>query len=301
MKKAICIMLAVALMLSFAGCGKSEAVKAAENAIANIGEVTLQSEEAIQQAQKCFDILTEEEKAQVENRMTLADAKEAFEKAVADYKETVRLKNLESLKEVYIPLKEASEIVDHYGSDLIAAYNEGHNNTYKFKGTNLNGATRYLSTKLYLSYDDVLEGECYAYYVNWLSGDWNKDWLSKTEQERKDRRSAIATGTLFYMNSKAIEGACLATVIGAYRANGDVEKVEECAKQCETVYTGLKNEENLSEEITQLEGMTNSIRGFLELCDDPQGSLKEVEAAMNIFRKLIEDKITVLDSMLLNN
>ena len=47
MKKVISLFLVIVMCLSLVACGKSESVKAAEEAIAAIGEVTVDSGEAI--------------------------------------------------------------------------------------------------------------------------------------------------------------------------------------------------------------------------------------------------------------
>ena len=90
MKKVISLFLVIVMCLSLVACGKSEAVKAAEEAIAAIGEVTVDSGEAIANAEKYYNILTDAEKAEVENRMALVDAKEAFEKVRGEIIQTQR-------------------------------------------------------------------------------------------------------------------------------------------------------------------------------------------------------------------
>lgn len=50
MKRILSLLLALALCLPLCACGKTEATKAAENAIASIGEVSLDSFDAITQA-----------------------------------------------------------------------------------------------------------------------------------------------------------------------------------------------------------------------------------------------------------
>lgn len=79
MKRAISLVLVFVLCLSLCACGKSKPVKEAEAAIAAIGEVTIDSGEAIKNAEKLYGILTDAEKAKVDNRMTLVDAREAFD------------------------------------------------------------------------------------------------------------------------------------------------------------------------------------------------------------------------------
>lgn len=78
MKKIVAFLLAVALCLSVSGCGKSKAAKEAEAAIDAIGEVTIDSGDAIANAEKLYNILTDGEKADVDNRLVLVEAKEAF-------------------------------------------------------------------------------------------------------------------------------------------------------------------------------------------------------------------------------
>lgn len=84
MKKAmrpLALLLGLALLFSLAACGKSEYVKNAEALIAAIGEVSVESEEAIEAAEKAYDALTDEDKAKVENAPALPLARAALEKA----------------------------------------------------------------------------------------------------------------------------------------------------------------------------------------------------------------------------
>jgi len=78
MKRVISLVLVFALSLSLCACGKSKAAKEAEAAIDSIGEVTLDSGEAIKNAEKLYNILTDAEKADVDNRLALVDAQEKY-------------------------------------------------------------------------------------------------------------------------------------------------------------------------------------------------------------------------------
>ena len=84
MKKAISLLLALAMCLSLCACGKSKAAQEAQDAIAAIGTVTLDSEEAILYAEKLYGILTDNEKESVENRLTLVDAREEYDRLVQE-------------------------------------------------------------------------------------------------------------------------------------------------------------------------------------------------------------------------
>lgn len=83
MKKAVIFIVSIVLCVSLCVCGKSEAVKSAEDAISAIGEVSVDSGDAIANAEKLYGILTDTEKEKVENRLTLVEAREQFEKSEA--------------------------------------------------------------------------------------------------------------------------------------------------------------------------------------------------------------------------
>lgn len=79
MKKCGIVVLIVLLTaVLFSGCGKTEAVKAAEKLIASIGEVDLESGDVISDAREAFDALTEEEQGKVKNTKKLEKAEETY-------------------------------------------------------------------------------------------------------------------------------------------------------------------------------------------------------------------------------
>ena len=78
MKRAVSILLVLAMVFSLCACGKSKAVTAAEELIATIGEVTDQSGEAIQTAEEAVAALSVEEKEQVETLAQLTAAREKY-------------------------------------------------------------------------------------------------------------------------------------------------------------------------------------------------------------------------------
>lgn len=105
--------LLISLML--VGCGKSEAVKNAEEAIAAIGEITIESGEAIKNAEKFYNILTDSEKSEVENRMALVEAQEAFETMKSELV-------YENAKEAYEQLNEVAELCESGMDDIYGAW-----------------------------------------------------------------------------------------------------------------------------------------------------------------------------------
>ncbi len=107
-RKIISILFVLILVLSLISCGKSKDAAAAEKAISEIGEVTLDSEESILNAEKLFNILTDKEKESVENRIDLINARETFDK-LAEQKRIEEEELAEKLKlqEEYTRLSKA--------------------------------------------------------------------------------------------------------------------------------------------------------------------------------------------------
>ena len=77
MRKILLILLAIMLVLCLAGC-RGRDVKAAEQAIADIGEVSAESGEKIAAAQEAFSLLKEKDREKVSNAADLEHAEKAF-------------------------------------------------------------------------------------------------------------------------------------------------------------------------------------------------------------------------------
>lgn len=86
MKKYLVVIMAVLMALCLCACGKSEAVKAAEEKTAAIGEVTLDSEKRISAAEKAVEKLSDDELKQLDKAEELKKAREAYEELVLENK-----------------------------------------------------------------------------------------------------------------------------------------------------------------------------------------------------------------------
>lgn len=105
MKKLILILLTVALVLTLAACGKSKNVQAADDLIAAIGTVTLDSQTKIVAAELAVEALTDSERAQLENAATLAAARKIYDELVAAKKAQEEAEKLATLQ------KEAETVI----------------------------------------------------------------------------------------------------------------------------------------------------------------------------------------------
>ena len=134
MKKVVAWIVAFIICLSM-GCGgktpkKSEAVQSAEDAINAIGEITIDSNDAITKAEKLYGILTDTEKAQVSNRLELVEAREAFEKMQGEIV-------FENAKRVYEKLNHVADLCidgmdDIYGAWYFGIYKASKSTTSSF-------------------------------------------------------------------------------------------------------------------------------------------------------------------------
>lgn len=84
MKKILMLFLVACMCFTVLGCGKSKAVIEADNLIANIGEITLESKEKLQAAQQAVSNLASWQKKQLENAALLESAQDTYDKLVAE-------------------------------------------------------------------------------------------------------------------------------------------------------------------------------------------------------------------------
>ena len=82
MKKALSLLLALILCLSLCACGKSEAAQAVDEMILAIGDVSVDSKEAIFAAESAYLALDEKDKGAVEHYTVLTDAKASLKEVL---------------------------------------------------------------------------------------------------------------------------------------------------------------------------------------------------------------------------
>lgn len=97
MKRAISLALVFVLCLSLCACGKSKEVKNVEEMISAIGEVSLESREAIIVAQDAYALLEDTEKEKVSNIDVLNGAVSQYKTLAKEKVEDMRFKSLEIL------------------------------------------------------------------------------------------------------------------------------------------------------------------------------------------------------------
>lgn len=123
MKKIFFLVFIAITAFIFIACGKSEMVKAAETAIADIGDVTLESEDSIKKAESIFNSLTDREKEQVDNRIVLIDARNQYEKLL----EEQRLQIEEQKRQEALLAAEEEKKIDDGIQKAVDEFNEDMN------------------------------------------------------------------------------------------------------------------------------------------------------------------------------
>ena len=124
MKKFAVLLLAAALVLALCGCGKSDAAKAVEEKINAIGEVSLDSADAILAAEEAFGALSSDEKNQVENLNVLIYARQSYD----------RLAEEERLKPIPLTLYNYQQYLDISIIPSLGTRQRAYDNSYVFWG-----------------------------------------------------------------------------------------------------------------------------------------------------------------------
>ena len=91
MKKTVILLVALVMLLSLFGCGKSEEVLDLEEKINSIGEVTTDKATLINSALRAYAALDERKQEQVENYAVLLQAKETLYKLIEEAKKKITL------------------------------------------------------------------------------------------------------------------------------------------------------------------------------------------------------------------
>lgn len=135
MKKLLkCVLVSMMLMTLLVGCGKSEAAQTTDDLIMAIGEVTLESESAITSAQNSYDLLSAEEKEQVENYTVLQSAIIKLDELKEEFEKT----NLVGTWKGYLANYELIYVFKEDGTyNSSAGGVKGKPGTYEFDGTNI--------------------------------------------------------------------------------------------------------------------------------------------------------------------
>lgn len=276
MKKAISLILALAMCLLLCACGKSEAVLNVEELISAIGEVSIESKNAIDEAQKAFDALSTDEKAEVENYFILVESHDTFK----------QLKG----KEAYENIKAAWKIADKIGTGL---YNVWHGWVWE-KEEMVSQGLQFFADEASLSLEEIVEGFAARNYVNERFAKTGVNWNDISEADKEFYRDATVEAFKKASKAKQYVGMsdALSGTIYSFKLNGDLygaQTLLESAKQ------GLKELPVDYEYYSALKGFYTTTSALVDYCDSPSGSLDQYKVLLNDYRKEARDYMNDLD------
>lgn len=251
----------ISLLIAFAtltmlltGCGKSEAVKAAEEAITAIGEIDFDSGNTIANAEKLYNILTDSEKAEVSNRLELVEAREAFDKLQGEMV-------YNNAKEAFEKLNDVADLCIKGMDDIYGAWYFG-----IYKASDSNGSN---------VYDNMA-----------------KETPHLTSQELKDGADAFGAlsggftydSVAYIMVSKNIDDAwqyCLYITESAIALKGDYDTIEAEMEDAQRILQELTTTYDDYTYYPKLKDYYSAVSSYVEFFQSPSGSFKMLSDTVN--------------------
>lgn len=277
MKKIIALVLVMAISLSLCACGKSQAVQDVEALISAIGEVSLDSKEAIDAAQQAYDALSAEEKAQVANLSLLLDGQNAYQEL-----EKLEAENLISSNATtaYISIVRAWVFADQMGNDL---YNIWHGCVWKEDELSEQGIQFFVDNTS-LTEEEVITGLAARNYINAEYSKTGVKWndLSAADQERY--KTAIVSLFDQAARSRQVPDTtdALYGVVNAFMLNGDMYDAQDALETAKQAIKALPEDYQYYNE---LKGFYTTTSSLVDFCSGPSGSFNQYQTLLNDYRK----------------
>lgn len=243
MKKGISLVLVLVMCVSLCACGKSKAAKECEELIAAIGEVSVDSKDAIEAAERSYSALTAEEKDSIsKSAVIMNDAIDAY--------------YMECCKLIFGTLNDAHEIVSSFGDDLYALGNATKNN-FDFGSERLN-FLKYLVDKvsIHLTEEELRQGiESTVEGHNLLDGYDADLCLFVTHTRSKYGRNELAE-------------LCLKGVSNAYKLTNRVTATRDALYAANVMMAEVEGKESCAKYSVILKNYYDAIEEYLEICLD---------------------------------
>lgn len=243
MKKVLSLILVLAICLSLCACGKSEAAKACEELIAAIGEVSIDSKDAIEAAERAYSALTADEKDSIaESAVIMNDAIDAY--------------YVECCKLIFDTLNDAHEIVNALGDDLYALGNATKNN-FDFGDEKIE-LLKYLLSKvsINLTEDEMRQGiEATVVGHNTYDG-YDADFcLIVARIDSKYHGNVLAE-------------ICLKGVSNAYKLTDRITATRDSLYAANVMMAEVEGKESCAKHSVILKNYYDAIEEYLEICLD---------------------------------
>lgn len=280
MKKILSLLIVIVMCLSLCACGKSAAAKECEKLIKAIGNVSVDSKEAVEAAEKAYATLTDEEKKSISDGLSvLEEAQKTYIHALS--------------KEVYQNLTSAHTIINEFGRDLadawwIVIFDEDklvNNNTLNVLVSELN----------YLDEASIKAGIAYVMAHNYDRKNWEE--LSDTEKDAYTEAAEAFTGKEFDVFDNRMN-VTLYIVRNAYTQNGSVDTARDYLERAKMQIQELREKSSDSAHYSELKGLYTTVCAYLDACLLGQQSYETFTEAKAEYEKDIRDYTNTLDLLL---
>ena len=268
MKRVISLALVLVLGLSLFACGKSQSIKAVEEAITDIGEVSIGSKDAIENAEKLYNALSDKEKEQVENYNTLVEAQKAYV--------------FELSKNAYENIKTAYELVSNFASDY---YEVRFLSVWKSDKVKEEGVSFLAADLHYISEDELREGIRLEVEKQYEKG---VEWL--TEKHLTDMDYLLST--LSYESSLSV---CLYATRNAYELSGRTAEIEDTLNSAKEQMKELSERYSDYTHYPNLKDFFSATSSYYETCFLSGNSLEQYKQLFTDYEKAGKEYIADLD------
>jgi len=264
MKKTALVILLLVCCLVLCSCGKTQAVKEAEIAIGNIGEVTLESEAAIKTAEKLYNFLTDNEKEKVENRKALIDAKEVYEKLLAEQAVKQEEEIYNKAKEAYTQIAAANVLCQQGVRGIYNAWYYSIFNLEDYFGSDERHLSA-LASKTGVSVGDL-----------------------KKAMEKLD-------WTMIYVTLDSSH--VIKTVMTAFEVNGVTDNIDKALSEAQKCLKALDDTYSDTKYYPVLKSYYSSVKAYVDFYKNPSGSMRQMQDTISEYESNIaveEKKAEVL-------
>ena len=284
MKQIIALILTLAICMCLCACGKSPSVLAVENAIQAIGEVSIDSKNAIETAVNLYNALPSKEKDQIDNYYILEQAQKQYV--------------FELSKTVYTNVCEAYEMTDAFASDIYEGWRIGA--TEENALFNSDNCAEYLTRKMKLSEDEFRDGIAHRLITTKSKIDGVRieyDWETATEEDKAYLRSIDYAFLMSCKNdpNKNVFDGILGAVRSAYIVKGTTEETKVLLEEAKVLMREMSEAYSDYEHYPNLKEFYAKTNSIFEFCMSPTGTFEQVKITIRDYRNAIRDYKSDLD------
>lgn len=228
MKKIVSVLLLLFLCFSLCACGKSQNIIAAENAVKAVGNVTLDSASAIEQAEKAISALSDEEKKKFKSGAEFEEIKKQYNKLTEEEKVKLAVEKINLIGDVTLESATAIDEADKAYQSIseefraeVTNVNELNNAKSSLRKLRTEEKDRVIAEKtpmFNINYDKVQDITWYehkslpkyidirSYVIPFLGKSGNNYWISTRYNYTGDdwifwnKMTILVDGTKYYKN-----------------------------------------------------------------------------------------------------